>query len=77
MSWRRIRGVAKLKATGRSVESGVLPCSEDVPVGGVRNSPPRYAGLLDLGLPSLVYFLVAPWILLSERDSIVVPEEAM
>jgi hypothetical protein len=30
-----------------------------------------------LGLPSLVYFLVEPWIPLSERDSIAFHEEAM
>jgi hypothetical protein len=34
-------------------------------------------GFLTLGLPSLVYFLVTPWIPLSEGDSIVVSEEAV
>jgi hypothetical protein len=47
----------KSKAIGRSVESGVLPCSEDVPFGGVTNSPPRYAVLPNAGPSVLGVFL--------------------
>jgi hypothetical protein len=57
------------------VESSLAP--KMYPSEGLQTPRRSTHGFLTLGLPSLVYFLVAPWIQLYERDSIAVPKEAL